>query len=253
MWDWIGKLDELRRAGELAVLVTVVKSSGSTPRKHGAKMIVLPDGTFFGTVGGGVPELYALEDARRCFQALEAGTSTVSLQQRGEFPACGGTMEFYLEVINDNPRLYLFGAGHVAQSLCQVLEGTPFRIHLVDERNEWVNAPELPNSVIRHQSHFSDFIAGAAWCGQRTFVTIVTFNGAVDQQVLQEVLPHPARYIGMIGSRNKWERISSNLTAQGCDLSRVRCPIGHDTGGDSPREIAISIASQLLATYHGKE
>lgn len=253
MWDWIGKLDELRRNDQLAVLVTVIRSTGSTPRKHGAKMIVLPDGTFFGTVGGGVPEYYALEDARNCFEQLQGTTSKVALQQRGEFPACGGTMELYMELINDTPRLFVFGAGHVGQALCQVLHDTPFRIHLIDERPEWIDAPGVPASVIRHQCHYSEFINSANWCDKRTFVTILTYNGSVDQQVLEEVLPHPARYIGMIGSRNKWDRVQKNLADTGLDLSKVRCPIGHDNGGDSPKEIAVSIASQLLATYHGRE
>lgn len=253
MWDWIGKLDELRRNDQPAVLVTVTKSNGSTPRKQGAKMIVLPDGTFFGTVGGGVPEYYALEDARKCFDEMQGATSSIPLKQRGEFPACGGTMELYMEVINNNPTLYLFGAGHVGQSLCQVLDGTPFRVHLIDERDEWINAASVPSSVIRHQSHWSDFVQKANWCDKRTYVTILTFSGTVDQQVLEEVLPHPARFVGMIGSKAKWAGVRNNLEEKGMDLSRVRCPIGHDNGGKSPREIAISIASQLLSVYYGRE
>jgi xanthine dehydrogenase accessory factor len=216
-------------------------------------MIVLPDGTFFGTVGGGVPEYYALEDARKCFEDMQCSTSSIPLQQRGEFPACGGTMELYMELINNNPVLYLFGAGHIGQSLCQVLEGTPFRIHLIDERDEWVNSANIPSGVIRHQCRWSEFIETANWCDKRTFVTILTFNGTVDQQVLEEVLPHPARFIGMIGSKGKWAGVQANLAGKGLDLSRVRCPVGHDNGGKSPREIAVSIASQLLSTYNGRE
>lgn len=253
MWDWIGKLDELRRSNQLAVLVTVTKSSGSTPRKGGAKMIVLPDGTFFGTVGGGTPEFYALEDARACFESMQGGTGSVPLKPRGEFPACGGTMEYHMELINDNPVLYVFGAGHIGQSLSHVLEGTPFRVHLIDERDEWINSPALPSTVIRHQRHYSDFIGKVKWCDKRSFVTIMTYSGTMDQQVLEEVLPHPTRYVGMVGSKSKWAGIRKNLEAKGLDLSAVRCPIGHDNGGNSPREIAVSIASQLLATYYGRE
>ena len=252
MWDWISKLDELRRQNQPAVLVTVTKSSGSTPRKHGAKMIVLPDGSFFGTVGGGVPEFYALEDAQKCFEQMQGATSQIPLKPRGEFPACGGTMELYMEVVNDNPRLYVFGAGHVGQALCQVLEGTPFRIHLIDDRPEWIDSPAIPSGVIRNNCHYSEFIKDTKWCGTRSFVTILTFSGTVDQQVLEEVLPHPTRFIGVIGSKGKWAKIKENLDGKG-DLSRVRCPVGHDNGGKSPKEIAISIASQLLATYHGRE
>ncbi len=253
MWDWIGKLDELRQQNQLAVLVTVTKSAGSTPRKQGAKMIVLPDGKFYGTIGGGNVEQYALDEAMQCLTEAQSASLEVPLKQIGEFPACGGTMEMYMEVINQNPALYLFGAGHVGQALCRVLEGTPFRIHLIDERDEWINAPALPSSTIRHPCHYSDFIQKANWCEKRAFVTIVTFNGAIDQQVLEEVLPHPARYVGMIGSKAKWGRIQKNLGESGVDLSRVHCPIGHDNGGDSPQEIAISIASQLLSVYYGRE
>lgn len=253
MWDWISKLEELRRRGQMAVLVTVTKSTGSTPRKHGAKMIVLPDGTFYGTIGGGTVEQYALDEARTCLEQVQSASTEVPLKQQGEFPACGGTMELYMEVINHNPTLYLFGAGHVGQALCQVLEGTPFRVHLIDERDEWINAQEIPSSTIRHQMHYSDFIEKANWCDKRSYVTILTFSGALDQQILEEILPHPTRYLGMIGSTSKWGRIKKNLEEQGLDLSRVRCPIGHDNGGKSPREIAISIASQLLFTHYGRE
>jgi len=253
MWDWISKLDELRRRDQLAVLVTVTKSSGSTPRKYGAKMIVLPDGTFYGTIGGGSVEHYALEEARTCLSEVNSTSTEIPLKQTGEFPACGGVMELYMEVVNHNPSLYLFGAGHVGQALCQVLDETPFRIHLIDERDEWINAPGIPPSTIRHHCHYSDFIQEANWCEKRSYVTIVTFNGAVDQQVLEEVLAHPSRYVGMIGSKTKWGRIQKNLGERGFDLSQVRCPIGHDNGGDSPKEIAVSIASQLLFTYYGQE
>jgi xanthine dehydrogenase accessory factor len=253
MWDWISKLDELRRRDQLAVLVTVTKSSGSTPRKQGAKMIVLPDGSFHGTIGGGAVEQHALEEARVCLRELHSAATAIPLREKGEFPACGGTMELYMEVINHNPALYLFGAGHIGQALCRVLEGTPFRIHLVDERDAWINAAGLPSSTIRHQCHYSEFIEKAIWCDKRSYATIMTFNGALDQQILEEVLPHPSRYVGMIGSKSKWSRIKKNLEGLGSDLSRVRCPIGHDNGGASPQEIAISIASQLLFTHYGRE
>lgn len=253
MWDWIGKLEELRQQNQLALLVTVTKSAGSTPRKHGAKMIVLPDGTFFGTVGGGEPEAYALKDARRCFAELEGSAARVPLQQKGGLPACGGTMEFYMELVNNNPCLYLFGAGHVGQALCRTLEGTPFRVHLVDDRDEWINGPAIPAGTIRHHRHFSEFIGQANWCDRRSFVAIATYSAERDQQILEGVMARPTRYVGMIGSQSKWSRMRKNLEGKEGDLTRVRCPIGHDNGGGSPQEIAVSIASQLLSTYYGRE
>ena len=62
MWNWIEKLCELQSLGQPFALVTVSGSKGSTPREIGAKMLVLGDGTFFGTVGGGHVEKVALEN-----------------------------------------------------------------------------------------------------------------------------------------------------------------------------------------------
>lgn len=252
MWDWIAKLAELHRQNQLAVLVTVTKTTGSTPRKQGAKMIVLPDGSFHGSVGGGVPEYYVLKEAMDCLQQAHSRLAEVPLQKQEEFPACGGTMEIYMEVINSNPTLYLFGAGHIAQSLCQVLEGTPFTVHLVDEREEWINAAGIPAATIRHKCHWSDFVEQANWSDKRSYVAIMTYDGTIDQQVLEEVLPHPTRFLGMVGSKGKWSRIEKNMSDSGLDLSRVFCPVGHDNGGNAPREIAISIASQILSVHYGR-
>ncbi len=254
MWDWIGKLDQLQRQGREAVLVTVTKYSGSAPRKTGAKMIVLADGTFFGTVGGGVVEHHTLEEAVQRLRSGESGTVEISLKQSrdSDFPACGGTVELYMEVLNAEPSVYIFGAGHVGQALCRVLQGTPFRLHLIDERPEWIGAAEIAGDVVRHPCRWSEFIAGADWCERRSFVVIVSFSGAVDQEILREVLSYPARYLGMIGSRAKWGKVKGNLEGDGLDLSRVRCPIGHDNGGGAPQEIAIAIASELLSVHYGR-
>lgn len=254
MWDWIGKIDELRRLGREAVLVTVTRYSGSAPRKTGAKMVVLADGKFFGTVGGGVVEHHALEEALQRLRSGESGTVEISLQQSkgSDFPACGGTVELYMEVLNSEPCVYIFGAGHVGQALCRVLQGTPFRIHLVDERPEWIGSTDVPADVVRHSCRWSQFISEASWCERRSFVVIVSYSGAVDQEILREVVPHPARYVGMIGSRAKWGKVKENLEGEGLDLSRIHCPIGHDNGGGAPQEIAIAIASELLATYYGR-
>lgn len=254
MWDWIGKLDELKRLGREAVLVTVTRYSGSAPRKTGAKMIVLGDGSFFGTVGGGMVEHHALNEATRRLSSGESGTMEVSLKQseNSGFPACGGTVELYIEVLNSEPCVYIFGAGHVGQALCKVLQGTPFRIHLIDERPEWIGSLEIPDGVVRHSCRWSEFIAGADWCEKRSFVVIVSFNGAIDQEILREVVSNPAHYVGMIGSRTKWGKVKENLEREGLDLRRVRCPIGHDNGGGAPQEIAIAIASELLSVYYGR-
>jgi xanthine dehydrogenase accessory factor len=252
VWDWIGKLDELRRTGESLALVTVIRCVGSTPRELGAKMLVRADGRFFGTIGGGNLEQLVIEDARRCLGDGAARTFRYPLGARAG-QCCGGLMELLVEVINAGPRLYLFGAGHVGQALCRVLAGTPFSVDLVDERPEWLERDQLPAAIRTHAMRWDEFAETAPWSEERTFVAVMTHRHDLDEEIIRHVVLKPAKYIGLIGSQAKWSRFRHRLEERGIatsQLDRVRCPIGLPVGGKAPQEVAISIAAELLQTFH---
>jgi xanthine dehydrogenase accessory factor len=81
----------------------------------------------------------------------------------------------------------------------------------------------------------------------------VTHDHQIDLDVISAVLKQPAKFIGLIGSDTKWDRFQQRLLAAGYNvdlLSRVHCPIGLAIGGKAPREVAISIASQLLRIHY---
>lgn len=252
MWNWISKLEELRAKGLPAALVTVTQVAGSTPRETGAKLIALPNGDFYGTIGGGHLEELALQDARKCIDAGKAQVIKYPLGAKtGQ--CCGGTVELLFEPICSGPRLYLFGAGHVGQAVCRTLEGTPFQVHVIDERPEWIR--ELPASAIRHEGEWDDFAPGAIW-DARTYVAVMTHRHDLDQEIIEFVARMPARYLGLIGSDSKWERFKQRMTQKGfseSELSRVKCPIGIDLGGGkSPQEVAVSLAAELLKIHYGE-
>jgi xanthine dehydrogenase accessory factor len=252
MHGWLGKLEELRQAGTPAALVTVVRCSGSCPAEPGAKMIVEAGGRVSGTIGGGHLEQLAIEDARQCLAAGEHKMLRYPLGATAG-QCCGGVVEVFVEALNAGPRLYLFGAGHVGQSVCRVLSQTPFVVHAVDERAEWIDA--LPSEVRRHAEPWDAFVAEAAFDAERTFVAIMTHRHDLDEDIVAAVIRKPARYIGLIGSEAKWRRFRERLGARGLSeeaLARVRCPIGLDIGGKSPAEVAISVAAELLGVHHGR-
>lgn len=254
MWDWISKLNELRNSGQLMVLVTVTKTEGSTPREIGAKMLVLANGSFFGTIGGGGVEKMALEEARKCLDEGISRTFEIALTEKNKM-LCYGKMELYMDVIFNNPQVYIFGAGHVGQALSRVLAETPFVIHLVDEREEWIGSDRIPGTVNRHGKSFAQFIESTGWNGENTYVAIMTHSAEIDQEILSLVLKKPNYYLGLVGSENKWKKIRSNLVQAGFsedELLKVRCPVGLKLGGKSPQEIAISIAAEILKTYYEK-
>ena len=251
MWNWISKLAELTQKGESLVLVTVSHVLGSTPREPGAKLIVCEDGSFHGTVGGGQLEQRVLDDARETLTTGHARTVRYPLGAKAG-QCCGGVMDVLFEPLNVGPRLYLFGGGHVAQALCQVLEGTPFQIDLIDEREEWREAKALPAHLRRHES-WEDFLADAPFDQKRTFAAVMTHRHDLDQELIAALLKKPLLFLGLIGSKPKWTRFTERLRQAGHtdeELARVHCPIGLPVGGKAPREVAISVAAQLLQVHH---
>ncbi|GEL72592.1 xanthine dehydrogenase accessory protein XdhC [Myxococcus virescens] len=252
MWDWIRQLAEWSRDDVPFTVATVTVCQGSTPAKPGAKLLVRADGTFHGTVGGGHLEQLVLADARACLEKGEPRAHRYPLGSKlGQ--CCGGVVDVFMEPVNHGPRLYLFGAGHVGQALCRTLDGTPFQVHLVDERPEWVHGERIPASVIRHEEPWDVFASRAVWDARRTYIAVMTHRHDLDQDIIAFALEKPARYVGLIGSNTKWARFRQRLEARGAtaaQLARVRCPIGLEIGGKSPQEVAVSIAAGLLQLHH---
>ncbi len=255
MWDWLAQANALKEQGVTFVIVTVVSVKGSSPRDVGAKLIVCADGRFFGTVGGGQLEAQVIEDAKACLEEALSRTKPYPLCFRtGQ--CCGGAVEVFMEVFGIGPQLYIFGAGHVGQAVCQVLAGTPFAVHLIDARPEWIRHPSIPDAVIRHEGSWDSFVEKARWHADRTYVAVMTHDHALDEEIIASVVKKPARYVGLIGSRTKWQRFERLLEKRGLsedEIGRVYCPLGLPTGGKAPKEVAVSLAAQLLRVFYGED
>ena len=109
--------------GEPAALVTIVSTTGSTPQRVGAKMLVFADGRSVGTIGGGCYENDALGKARHAIENRR--TQLVHYELSDDFAQetgliCGGQMDVYIEPIEPSPDLYIIGAGHVGFHLAQI-------------------------------------------------------------------------------------------------------------------------------------
>ena len=252
MWNWVEKLSELRADGLAVAVVTVTSISGSTPCGIASKLLALVDGRFFGTIGGGNLESLVLRDAHECLCRSESKAFRYPLGATAG-QCCGGVVEVIVEVLGVGPRLYLFGAGHVGQSVVRVLDGTPFEVHVIDERAEWLE--KLPRNAIRHTGAWDEFVEHASWDSDKTFVAVMTHRHDLDQAIVEAILDKPAKYLGLIGSDVKWRRFRERLIARGkteTALSRVRCPLGIDIGGKSPAEVAVSLAAEIIGVMNGR-
>ena len=123
-----------------------------------------------------------------------------------------------------------------------------FHVTVIDDREQFANRERFPGSDVILVTPFEesfDKIAIDAF----SYIIIVTRGHVNDQLVLSLSLKTNAGYIGMIGSRRKREGVYQNLVENGftrADFDRVYNPIGLPIKADSPAEIAVSIAAELV-------
>jgi xanthine dehydrogenase accessory factor len=245
---------ELLRSGQTGALATVVQVSGSTPQNPGARLLVRHDGSTVGTIGGGAIERAVLEALKEVEQRGVAKLASWDLG-RDLGMCCGGSMSLFLEPIGITPRLWLCGAGHVAQPTAALARSVGYELIVVDEREEWNTAARFPEcrtelgdpaDIVRH-----------ATLGWRDWILICTHDHRLDEEVLRAALAQPARYVGLVGSRRKVYRLLQRIAARrqagegALDLSRLYAPVGLNLGAESPQEIAVSIVSEMVALRHG--
>lgn len=249
MKSLLARIAELEESGKPAVVVTVVRASGSTPREAGARMIVHPDRSIEGTIGGGRIEQEATEEAVRALADGRPRFYDYALTQELGM-CCGGTISLFLEVINRAPRLLIFGAGHVGAALTRMAAQAGFVVHVADEREELLNTTRLAEARALH----SELDDPALPFGPDTFVMVTTHDHALDQKLVERALKQPHCWLGLIGSRRKAELTRQRLAHKGfgeAEIAKVRSPVGVAIGAETPEEIAVSILGELIAERRG--
>lgn len=156
--------------------------------------------------------------------------------------------QYYAEQLTYAGRVFIFGGGHVAQELVPVLSHLDFRCIVLDDRPEFANDSLFPTAEEIIQADF-DRIADVVSIGEPDFVVVMTRGHQYDATVQKQVLRTPAQYIGVIGSRQKAQGVARALMESGFtqeDVSRIKTPIGLSIKAQTPAEIAISIAAELI-------
>lgn len=248
------------------VLCQIVRAEGSTPGKIGWKLLARPDGSFFGNLGGGAFEALVKADAQAKLTQEEPVSEVkryylTEEATKGEPTGmvCGGMTEVFLDVMVAAPVLAICGGGPVGQALAKAGALAGFEILVSDDRPEF-RRPELFPAQTRFaevgRDYEEDFLRPARH--RDLYVAIVSrcweTDAAALASVLRQRLPR-LRYLGLMGSRRKVERVRQEVARQGLDLSGVelRAPIGLPIGGDSPGEIAISVLAEIIgARYEAK-
>lgn len=238
------------RTGRPAAMVTVLSKRGSAPRHSGAHMVVFADGEVVGTIGGGAVEHRLLDVAR---EAMVRGAPTrwSGNLSRDLGMCCGGEMEVFVEPLDVRAPFWVFGAGHVAAAVVPLLVSLDFAVTVVDERPEWAREARFPGAAVRCEDPgvAADQVGADAW------VLVVTHDHALDQALCETLLSRTRGWFGLIGSRAKAAKFRARLEAAGVAedaRARLRSPVGLDLGAETPAEIAVSIAADVVATRRGR-
>ena len=287
MDDVLAKAEEWRAAGEEVALATVVAARRSAPRPLGSKLAVTRSGRLYGSVSGGCVEAdvaqhcRALLDGEAQPQGHTYGITDAQAWQVG-LP-CGGEIDVFVEPFAGAPpivsgtsyvqvsgddvgrrwhdesatatglqgdvfaeriappvRLVVVGAGDVAEALCASGRAVGWRTVVVDPRPALATPERVPSA---------DEIV-VAWPDEveitpETALVSLVHEERIDVPALKAGVEGGAFYVGALGSRRTQERRREQL---GELLDSVKGPVGLDLGGESPAEIALEIAAQILQT-----
>ena len=260
--------------GEDTVLVTIEGKRGSAPRGPGTRMLVGRGGRIGGTVGGGIGEYEAEQMAMRLLAQRRDARETLRLYPNGDrdigavcggeidlsfaFLPCGdGTLAFAERELRAQKKnagiVYVFGGGHVAQALVPVLASADFACVVVEDRPEFAD-PALFSQAQDVRLIPVERLGEELDIREEDYICVMTRGHANDTECEAFALTTDARYIGVIGSRRKIAVVNERLLARGfaqADLDRVHTPIGLPIGAQTPAEIAISIAAEMIKVRAG--
>lgn len=244
---------EIENGTQKAVLCTIVATKGSTPRKTGAKMIVLENGKIIGTIGGGALEKKVTEQALTVLQTQKASCVSHNLVNELDM-CCGGTVELFLEPLVNRMKLYIFGAGHIGKALAKFAVELQFNVTLIDERYDAFEGFNVPDCELVQEQHATAI--EKLKFDENTCVVILTHDHAYDREILALCSKKKHAFLGMVGSERKVEIAKKNLVGNKLmtkeEVAAVNMPIGIDINAKTPEEIAISILAKLISLRNSR-
>jgi len=186
------------------------------------------------------------DEARAALAALASRTTTVTV--------AAGQVTVFLEVYPKQPTLFIIGAVHIAESLCQLARPLGYRTVVADGRAAFLTRERFPDVDLLVQAWPEDAFRQVG-VDDATCICVLSHDPKFDEPALDAALRSPAAYVGAIGSRKTQEIRRERLRNSGFspeEIARLHGPIGLDLGGRHPGEIALAILAEITAVRHGR-
>jgi xanthine dehydrogenase accessory factor len=253
--DIFSRLAKLSQRGQPVAMATIVRVRGSVPRHEGSKMLVFPDGQIEGTVGGGEMESRVIAEARAALQDGRTRLLHYELSDpgSGDPGVCGGEVEVFVEPLGRGATLIVVGAGHVGRAVVHLAKWLGFHTIACDDRPDFASAEALPEADEHIVCPLAELPARTTIEAQ-TYVVLTTRGVSIDVAGLPPLLDTPAAFIGVIGSRRRWETAAQELAQRGVPpekIARVVSPMGLELNAETPEEIVVSILAEIVMLRRG--
>ena len=250
MDELLYKALEAVQKGQGYAFATIVEATlKGTPRKAGAKMIVFEDGSSWGTIGGGRNEKAAIDESVKAMASGKPTRVTYNYFGREGESVCGGQMKVFIEPFPPKTHLVICGAGHIALPLSAIGKMLGFTVTIIDNRKALANKKKFPHVdhivVGNHAQKLSKMAIN-----RHTYIAIVTQGNEFDFECLKVIVKSQAGYKGVISSQPKRVKFFGRLKKSGVDpkfFKTIKIPMGLDIGAQSPEEIAVSIAAEMIS------
>jgi xanthine dehydrogenase accessory factor len=211
--------------------------------------------------------LSAINSIQQIIASLEQHQNgTLQLSPAGlQFTTAIPDTDFYFSMISETDWLYrektgyknhlhVIGAGHCALALCRLMRSMEFYIHLYDDRSNLKTF--LENEYAHEKKIVADYTELAALIagGNQQYVIVMTVGYRTDDIVIRTLWEKKFRYVGLLGSKSKIEKMFSDYRAEGVPatlLQPIHAPVGIAIHSETPEEIAISIAAEIISVKNG--
>ena len=163
-------------------------------------------------------------------------------------------VEVFIDVVGNNPELYIFGAGQVAVPLAKLAAEVGFRVHVIDTRPLFANRERFP-SASEIVVGFPGEIAQGRKFTPLSFGLVLTHSVAHDVPVLEALLRSDIRYIGVLGSARRAAALATRLEELDfteADIGRLHIPVGLDIGAADAEQMAVAVVAELLMVWTGR-
>jgi xanthine/CO dehydrogenase XdhC/CoxF family maturation factor len=239
--DFLGRCGYAREAGVSATVVGA--AAGAQDAQIGDRLMLSADGVeYSGTLGIDL----ALQMEADALAALDSGKSEIKI-----YGASDTAVKVFIEVIEPPVPLLIFGAGPDALPVVRFAKELGWRVTVVDTRARAATLERFHDAdevVLCRSGNINEHVE----IGPRTVAVVMTHNYLDDLDLLEQLGPSPARYVGVLGPRKRTEKLLDEMPER-CGLgARLRSPVGIDIGADTPEEIALSIVAEVKAVLAGR-